>query len=525
MGLSVGFRGLVLGNREGSLMLARDESPLKYTPLHALHVARGGKMVPFAGYDMPVQYAAGVLREHLHTRNAAGLFDVSHMGQLALRPKSGKVLAAALALERLVPADIVAVAPGRQRYAQFTDASGGILDDLMVANFGDHLFLVVNAACKVEDEAHLRANLSDVCVIDSLADRALIALQGPKAEAALTKFCADAAAMKFMDAGPRRVGGYDCFVSRSGYTGEDGFEISVPAEHAEALATALLENSDVLPIGLGARDSLRLEAGLCLYGTTSTPRRHRSKARWNGRSRKAAATVARARAVFPARKRFFRSLRTALRAAASACARKAARRCAKARSCLRMRHRASKSARSRQAALARASMRRWRWAICPLHSPPSARPSSLRCADNACRSRSQPCPSFPIPINARGSSMTTLFTSDHEWLRIEGDVATIGVTDYAQSQLGDVVFVELPKVGRSLKKAEAAAVVESVKAASDVYAPISGEVLEVNDALAAEPALVNSDAAGKAWFFKLKIANKSELDGLMDEAAYAKHTA
>jgi aminomethyltransferase len=275
MGLSVGFRGLVLGNREGSLMLARDESPLKYTPLHALHVARGGKMVPFAGYDMPVQYAAGVLREHLHTRNAAGLFDVSHMGQLALRPKSGKVLAAALALERLVPADIVAVAPGRQRYAQFTDASGGILDDLMVANFGDHLFLVVNAACKVEDEAHLRANLSDVCVIDSLADRALIALQGPKAEAALTKFCADAAAMKFMDAGPRRVGGYDCFVSRSGYTGEDGFEISVPAEHAEALATALLENSDVLPIGLGARDSLRLEAGLCLYGhdidTTTTP--------------------------------------------------------------------------------------------------------------------------------------------------------------------------------------------------------------------------------------------------------------
>jgi glycine cleavage system T protein (aminomethyltransferase) len=275
MGLSAGFRGLVLGNREGSLMLARDESPLKYTPLHALHVSRGGKMVPFAGYDMPVQYAAGVLREHLHTRNAAGLFDVSHMGQLALRPKSGKVLDAALALEGLVPADIVAVAPGRQRYAQFTDEAGGILDDLMVANFGDHLFLVVNAACKAEDEAHLRAHLSDVCVIESLADRALIALQGPKAETALTKFCADAAAMKFMDAGPRRIASYDCFVSRSGYTGEDGFEISVPAEHAEALVTALLDNADVLPIGLGARDSLRLEAGLCLYGhdidTTTTP--------------------------------------------------------------------------------------------------------------------------------------------------------------------------------------------------------------------------------------------------------------
>jgi aminomethyltransferase len=257
-------------------MLARDEtSPLKRTPLHALHVACGGKMVPFAGYDMPVQYATGVLREHLHTRNAAGLFDVSHMGQIALRPKSGKVEDAALALERLVPQDIVAVAPGRQRYAQFTDAAGGLLDDLMVANFGSHLFLVVNAACKALDEAHLRSHLSEACLIEPLADRALIALQGPKAESVLTKFCADVAAMRFMDSGPRTIDGIDCFVSRSGYTGEDGFEISVPADRAEALARTLLADSDVLPIGLGARDSLRLEAGLCLYGhdidTTTTP--------------------------------------------------------------------------------------------------------------------------------------------------------------------------------------------------------------------------------------------------------------
>jgi aminomethyltransferase len=257
-------------------MLARDEtSPLKRTPLHALHVACGGKMVPFAGYDMPVQYATGVLREHLHTRNAAGLFDVSHMGQIALRPKSGKVEDAALALERLVPQDIVAVAPRRQRYAQFTDAAGGLLDDLMVANFGSHLFLVVNAACKALDEAHLRSHLSEACLIEPLADRALIALQGPKAESVLTKFCADVAAMRFMDSGPRTIDGIDCFVSRSGYTGEDGFEISVPADRAEALAKKLLADSDVLPIGLGARDSLRLEAGLCLYGhdidTTTTP--------------------------------------------------------------------------------------------------------------------------------------------------------------------------------------------------------------------------------------------------------------
>jgi aminomethyltransferase len=256
-------------------MLARDESPLLRTPLYALHVARGGKLVAFAGYEMPVQYATGVLREHLHTRTRAGLFDVSHMGQFALRAKSGKVEDAALALERLVPQDILTVRPGRQRYAQFTNKAGGLLDDLMVANFGDHLFLVVNAACKAEDEAHLRAHLSETCVIDSLSDRALVALQGPKAESALAKLCADVTAMRFMDSGPRKVAGIDAFVSRSGYTGEDGFEISVPADQAEALVTALLENADVLPIGLGARDSLRLEAGLCLYGhdidTTTTP--------------------------------------------------------------------------------------------------------------------------------------------------------------------------------------------------------------------------------------------------------------
>jgi aminomethyltransferase len=256
-------------------MLATDHTPLKRTPLHALHASLGAKMVPFAGYDMPVQYPAGVLKEHLHTRQKAGLFDVSHMGQLALRANSGKVEDAALALERLVPQDIVALGAGRQRYSQFTNEAGGILDDLMVANFGDHLFLVVNAACKEADEAHLREHLFDSCAIDSLADRALLALQGPAAETVLAKFCAEAPAMRFMDAGPRKVAGLDCFVSRSGYTGEDGFEISAPGDQAEQLAKALLEDPNVLPIGLGARDSLRLEAGLCLYGhdidTTTTP--------------------------------------------------------------------------------------------------------------------------------------------------------------------------------------------------------------------------------------------------------------
>lgn len=241
------------------------------TPLHALHLELGARMVPFAGYDMPVQYPAGVLKEHLHTRQAAGLFDVSHMGQIRLHGEG-----AAAALETLVPVDIVDLPVGLQRYALFTNDEGGILDDLMVANAGDHLFLVVNAACKNADLAHLRAKIGDKCEIEPLFEqRALLALQGPKAVDVLARLAPQVAAMTFMQFATLELLGVSCHVSRSGYTGEDGYEISVPVEQAEALARRLLADPDVLPIGLGARDSLRLEAGLCLYGhdmdTATTP--------------------------------------------------------------------------------------------------------------------------------------------------------------------------------------------------------------------------------------------------------------
>ena len=180
--------------------------PISQTPLHGLHVARGARMVPFAGYEMPLQYATGILTEHLHTRARAGLFDVSHMGQIRLRPRSGLLADAAVALERLVPADILSLAPGRQRYALFTDARGGILDDLMVANTGDALVLVVNAACKWSDLAHLVTHLSAECEVEPLFDRALIALQGPGAEAALSGLAPDAAALRFMDVRGREIG-------------------------------------------------------------------------------------------------------------------------------------------------------------------------------------------------------------------------------------------------------------------------------------------------------------------------------
>jgi aminomethyltransferase len=247
---------------------------LKRTPLHPLHVALGARMVPFAGYEMPVHYALGVLKEHVHTRAGAGLFDVSHMGQIVLRPRSGNVADAARALEGLVPVDILGLPPGRQRYALFTNDGGGILDDVMVAHRGDHLLIVVNAACKAADEAHLMANLSQACEIEVL-DRALIALQGPEAEAALARLAPDCVPMRFMDVREIEIMGAPCVVARSGYTGEDGFEVSMPADVAREIAEGLLEGPRVAPVGLGARDSLRLEAGLPLYGSdidvTTTP--------------------------------------------------------------------------------------------------------------------------------------------------------------------------------------------------------------------------------------------------------------
>jgi len=256
-------------------MLAAQPADLKRTPLHELHVAMGARMGPFAGYDMPIQYPLGVMKEHLHTRAAAGLFDVSHMGQILLRPRDGSLADVALALERLVPADVLGLAPWRQRYAFFTNANGGIIDDLMIAHCGDHFVLIVNADRKLADEAYLRAAMSHVCSIELLEHRALLALQGPAAESVLARFTPDSAAMRFMDVSNLAIAGSYGVVARSGYTGEDGFEISVAADDAEKLARAFLEDNSVTLAGLGARDSLRTEAGLCLYGSdldeTTTP--------------------------------------------------------------------------------------------------------------------------------------------------------------------------------------------------------------------------------------------------------------
>jgi aminomethyltransferase len=246
------------------------DAPLLRTPLHALHIARGARMVPFAGYEMPVQYPAGIIAEHLHTRAQAGLFDVSHMGQMRLGDAG-----AVAALETLAPGDLAALAPGRMRYTLLLNDRGGIIDDLMVTRREDGLFLVVNAARKHEDLAHLRAHLDAAVTIEPQFERALLALQGPMAAAVLARLVPGIDRIPFMSAAEGAIRGVPCGITRSGYTGEDGFEISCAPEHAAAVAETLLAAPEVAPVGLGARDTLRLEAGLCLYGhdidETTTP--------------------------------------------------------------------------------------------------------------------------------------------------------------------------------------------------------------------------------------------------------------
>ncbi len=246
------------------------DTDLLKTPLHALHTELGARMVPFAGYSMPVQYPAGLMAEHHHTRAAAGLFDVSHMGQLRLVGAD-----AAAAFESLMPVDVIDLAVGKQRYGLLLNDAGGIIDDLMFVNRGDDLFVIVNGACKHGDLAHIAERIGNRCSVEPQFDRGLLALQGPQAVTALHRLVPGVDKLVFMTGGAFTWQGAELFITRSGYTGEDGFEISVPADSAEAFARALLAEPEVKPVGLGARNSLRLEAGLCLYGndidTSTTP--------------------------------------------------------------------------------------------------------------------------------------------------------------------------------------------------------------------------------------------------------------
>ena len=495
---------------------------LKRTPLHALHLEMGARMASFAGYDMPIQYALGVLKEHLHTRATAGLFDVWHMGQIALRPHSGKLADLAQALERLVPVDVLGLAPARQRYAFFTNSSGGIIDDLMIGHCGDHLMLIVNAGRKDVDERHLREALSDVCSVEVLEDRALLALQGPAAEPVLARLVPTVASLQFMELQPIVIANASCLVSRSGYTGEDGFEISVPAGDAERLARILLTDTAVAFVGLGARDSLRTEAGLCLYGSDinedTTPVeaalewaiqnvRRRGGAR-AGNFLGAELVLKQIECGAPRCRVGFRPReRTPIRAGVLLYADPSA---------------SESIGKVTSGGFGPSVGAPSPWATCPARCRRRIL-AVCRRARQAAASRSDKAvvcgASIQANITPEPSAMLK-FTQEHEWVRIEGDIATVGITQHAQERLGDLVFVELPETGKRFEKGAPAAVAESVKAASDVYSPISGEVVEANQAIVADPALVNSDPMGGGWFLKLKLDDPSEVDALMDEAAY-----
>ena len=500
--------------------MTESAEPLALTPLNALHKELGGKLVPFAGYEMPVQYPEGILKEHLHTRARTGLFDVSHMGQVRLRGDTP-----AAALEALVPGDITGLGLNRIRYSLFLNESGGILDDLMITNAGDHLFLVVNAACKHADIAHMRERLAGKVEVEYLDDRALLALQGPEAAAVLARFVPGAATMPFMSYAEASIEGVPVLLTRSGYTGEDGYEISVANDKAEALARRLLAQDGVAPIGLGARDSLRLEAGLCLYGhdidTTTSPveagltwaigKRRRAEGGFPGFE-----TVRRHLTEGPPRRR------VGIRPDGRAPAREGAEVLDAAgqpvgtvtsggfgpsvNGPVAMGYVAAGAARTDT----------------PVSLVVRGKPLPARVADLPFVKQNYYRGLAGQRHHIKGTArMSTIkFTKDHEWIRVEGKVGVVGITDYAQHALGDIVFVELPEVGKEVTQGSDAAVVESVKAASEVYAPVGGEVTEVNAALADEPALVNTSPLDKAWFFKLRVANPAELDTLMDEAAY-----
>ncbi len=388
--------------------------------------------------------------------------------------------------------------------------NGGIRDDLMVTRRAGDLYLVVNGATKAADLAHLRAAGLDVTHRDDLA---LLALQGPQAVTALDRLVPGVGDLRFMRAGPFAWDGTELWISRSGYTGEDGFEISLPSVRAEAFAASLLDQSEVRPVGLGARDSLRLEAGLPLYGHDLTPettpveaglafavsKRRRSEGGFPGATRILAELAA-----GPARRRVGLAIdgRQPVREGAAVIVDDAV---------------AGRGDERRLRPGARVADRDGVRPRRRQHRRHAAAGRGSR-ASPRCHRRADAV--FPQVLCPRSRRMTLYFTTDHEWVAVEGAIGTVGVTDYAQGQLGDVVFVEVPAPGTSVTKGTAAAVVELVKAASDVYSPVSGAVTAANADLEAEPALVNTDPEGRGWFFKLTLSDPGELAGLMDAAAY-----
>ncbi len=453
-------------------MSEEPEEIIQTLPLDSWHRDLGARMVEFAGYMMPIQYE-GIIAEHLWTRENAGLFDVSHMGQLLI---SGD--AVDIELEKLLPGDIIGLGVDRMRYSLLLDENGGILDDLMVTRLpGAGLFaaasfyMVVNGATKADDIGHLHEELPEEITLNHLDEHALLALQGPKAVDALSRLVPGVEALVFMTAGAFELDGVPLWISRSGYTGEDGFEISLPAEAAVAIADTLAAQPEVKPIGLGARDSLRLEAGLPLYGHDldptidpaiaglgfAVPKRRRAEGGFPG-----ATTITRHFAEGAPKKRIGLILSGRLPAREGA--------------------------------------------------PIFDGDTQVGIVTSGGFSPSLQVPIAMGYVAAASAVMNRPLTIDVRGKRLDAVVAPMPFTPHR--------YVRQGKIGSNVAKGGDAAVVESVKAASDVYAPVTGTVSEVNSALEEDPALVNSAPETDGWFFKLALADPSELEGLMDAAEY-----
>jgi aminomethyltransferase len=488
------------------------------TPLHDLHRELGARLVPFAGWEMPVQYPAGIIAEHQHCRAAAALFDVSHMGQVRVAGPG-----AAAAFERLVPGNIAGLKPGQARYTVFTNDRGGILDDLIVSNAG------ARTTCSWWSTRAAARRTSSTCArawTPRSRSRSWPTGRSWRSRAGRRRRCwpasaPDCARLAFMSTAEMAVGGLPCRVSRLGYTGEDGFEISVATPTPRARPDAARERGGEARRP-GRRDSLRLEAGLCLYGhdidATTTPAE--AVLAWTvPKRRREARDFPGAEVIVPqlvdgGPPRKLVGLKPDGRAPAR------------------------EGAEVRDVATGRAVGRITSGGFGPSVGGPIAMGyveaalaepgprSASSSAAKPCRPGSRPCRSCPTATTAeRRDPMDVYYTKDHEWVRVEGEIGTVGISDHAQAQLGDVVFVELPEVGREIAQGQQAAVVESVKAASEVYAPVGGEVVERNERLDKDHKLVNEAAEGEGWFFKLRLKDPAEVGSLMNRAAYESYVA
>ena len=493
--------------------LINENISIEKTSLFDFHYKNNAKIVSFGGYYLPINYSSGIIAEHNHTRLKASVFDVSHMGQIEI---NGPFVMEAL--EKIFPISFCKLAPGKIKYTQLLNHEGKIIDDLMIHKTRDEnsVWLVVNAACKQKDISHLRHNLNKKFNINLRSDLSLIALQGPKSEKILADLIPEIKEMEFMSSSWFRYKNYEILISRCGYTGEDGFEISIPNKYVVTFTEKLLKNNDVKLAGLGARDSLRLEAGLCLYGHDIDIEKNPIEAglKWSiCKDRLDKQDFIGGQVIADEYKKGPQKNLLGFLPKGRAPAREGT-------------------------LIYDASNKLIGEVTSGSFSPSLGVPISMGYIISSFKNEKEvffdirgkkipadiiKLPFVPHNYFKRKKLMTDIFyTKDHEWIKVNGDEGVVGITSYASEQLGDIVFVELPEKGNSFDQGKDVAVIESVKAASEIYSPASGEIYETNSSLEEKPEIINEDPLERGWLYKVIIKNKDELKNLMSEEEYKK---